>query len=115
MPPIRWIVQGGRWRYAGDSVNGFEDAFSCGDAICDGAGLIAIRDFPTELPLVPDSSEYVRTAVMKETPVSGPIAASISHQERETSSSRSSLRSNVAKAESGEGKKNLFQILRTLH
>src|SRR6185295_8467989 len=48
---------------------------------------------------------------MNVTPTSGPIASSRTHHERDTTSSRHSFRNSHAKADLGEGKKDLFEIV----
>src|SRR6185295_7120217 len=53
---------------------------------------------PAAVPFRPLSSAYVCTALMNETPTSGPIRTSITHQARDANSSRHSLRSSHMKA-----------------
>ncbi len=53
---------------------------------------------PAAVPFNPLASAYVRTALMNDTPTSGPIASSRIHQAREATSSRHSLRSSHTKA-----------------
>src|SRR5262245_19719722 len=73
---------------------------------------------PTAVPFKPLASAYVRTALMNETPTSGPIATSITHQDRDAISSRHSLRRSHARGEcrsasgrpSRERKEHLFQV-----
>src|SRR5438270_6961813 len=65
---------------------------------------------PAAVPFSPLASAYVRTALMNETPTSGPIASSMIHHAREAMSSRHSLRRSHTKAELRERKKYLFEI-----
>src|SRR5262249_54863498 len=71
---------------------------------------------PATVPFNPLASPYVWTALMNETPTSGPIAASITHHARDTISSRHSLPSSHPYAVHEkpralcEGKEHLFQI-----
>ncbi len=65
---------------------------------------------PADVPLSPLNSPYAVTALMNETPTSGPITTSITHQARDASSSRHSFRTNQPKAALREGKKHLFEI-----
>src|SRR5262249_3765204 len=58
-------------------------------------------------------SAYVRTALMKVTPTSGPIAKSSTHQARETRSSRHSLARRTRKGRLCKRKKQVFQSVRT--
>src|SRR5258708_27106487 len=59
----------------------------------------------------PLASAYERTALMKDTPTSGPTSASITHHERELINSRHSfLRSHLQAL--GEGKEDLLEIRR---
>src|SRR5689334_20351277 len=65
---------------------------------------------PAVVPFRPLASAYVRTALMKVTPTSGPIASSSTHHAREAISSRASLRSSQS-ACLGERKEDLFEIV----
>src|SRR5579859_3968005 len=65
---------------------------------------------PADVPLRPLSSAYVRTALMNETPTSGPMSASITHQARDASSSRHSLTSSQTKGGLRARKHGLLEI-----
>src|SRR5262245_46681505 len=65
---------------------------------------------PAAVPSRPLASAYVRTALMKATPTSGPIAKRSTHHAREESSSRYSLPASVRNADLREGKEDLFEI-----
>src|SRR6267142_2350646 len=67
---------------------------------------------PTAVPLSPLASAYVRTALMNDTPTSGPMATSRIHHERDATSSRHSFLSSHAKACLCEGEKDIFQVSR---
>src|SRR5262245_3539745 len=64
---------------------------------------------PADVPFNPETSAYVWTAAMNETPMRGPIKKSSSHQARDTSNSRHSFRNSQSSGESGERKKHLFE------
>src|SRR5260221_8696038 len=66
---------------------------------------------PAAVPFKPLASAYVRTALMNDTPTSGPITRSRTHHERDERSSRPSLSSSQTKAGLREGKEHLFEIL----
>src|SRR6266850_2701213 len=66
---------------------------------------------PADVPFRPLTSAYVRTALMKDTPTSGPIPKSNTHHARDTISSRHSLSRSQKNADLGERKKYLFQVL----
>src|SRR5256885_11795344 len=65
---------------------------------------------PADVPFSPLASAYVRTALMNDTPTSGPIASSMIHHDRDATSSRASLRSSHTSAALREGKEYLFQV-----
>src|SRR5690348_18497906 len=65
---------------------------------------------PAEVPFKPLASLYVRTALMNETPTSGPINTKNTHQAREAISSRHSLFNSHRNADLRERKKHLFEI-----
>src|ERR1700693_5495871 len=65
---------------------------------------------PAEVPFNPLTSEYVRTALMKDTPTSGPMPMSSTHHARDTRSSRHSLSSRQRNADLGERKHHFLQI-----
>src|SRR5579872_6972166 len=64
---------------------------------------------PAAVPFRPLTSAYVRTALMNETPTSGPMPSSSTHHDRETTSSRHSLLRSQKNGGLREGKKDLFQ------
>ena len=68
---------------------------------------------PAAVPFSPLASAYVRTALMNETPTSGPMSRHITHQARDASSSRHSLASShrygARRRASREGKKHLLR------
>src|SRR6516225_1493069 len=66
---------------------------------------------PAAVPPSPLTSAYVRTALMKETPTSGPIAARKTHHARETRSSCHSFWMSQSHVCLGERKECLLQIL----
>src|SRR5258707_1639182 len=65
---------------------------------------------PAAVPPFPLASAYERTALMKDTPTSGPISASMTHHERELISSRHSFFRSHFHALLREGKEDLFEI-----
>src|SRR5207247_793410 len=65
---------------------------------------------PADVPFSPLTSPYVRTALMKDIPTSGPMPTSSTHQARDTISSRHSLFTSHRNAGLGERKKHLFQV-----
>src|SRR4051812_3175376 len=66
---------------------------------------------PTDVPFNPLASAYVWTALMNETPVSGPMRINITHHAREATSSRHSLATSTTKM-LRERKEDLFEIVR---
>src|SRR5215813_8057259 len=64
---------------------------------------------PVEVPPRPLASAYVCTALINETPTSGPIRMRKAHHARDASNSRHSLLSSHAGAELGERKKDLLK------
>src|SRR5258707_11507798 len=65
---------------------------------------------PAAVPPFPLASAYERTALMKDTPTSGPIIASMTHHERELISSRHSFFRSHFHALLREGKEDLLEI-----
>src|SRR5581483_1357589 len=64
---------------------------------------------PAAVPFSPLASAYVRTAPMNDTPTSGPIATSITHQERDATSSRASFSTSHEKADLRERKEGALE------
>src|SRR5436305_3794938 len=64
---------------------------------------------PADVPFNPLASAYVCTALMNDTPVSGPIRISITHQARDATSSRHSLARRTTKT-LRERKEDLLEI-----
>src|SRR5215475_13993113 len=65
---------------------------------------------PADVPFRPLASPYVRTALMNDTPTSGPMSTRNNHHARDEMSSRHSLSSSHQDADLREGKKDLFEI-----
>src|SRR5262249_43664782 len=65
---------------------------------------------PAVEPFRPLASAYVFTALMKETPTSGPIRIRNTHQAREASNSLHSFAISQRNADLREGKKHLFEV-----
>src|ERR1700730_860297 len=66
---------------------------------------------PAAVPPSPLASPYVRTALMYDTPTSGPIVTSRLHHAREDTSSRHSLLTSHRRADVREGKEHLFEVV----
>src|SRR5262245_17153442 len=69
---------------------------------------------PIDVPPSPLASAYVRTALMNDTPTSGPLRRSMIHQDFETASSRHSLRSSHCHGRSSERKEHVLKVRRWL-
>src|SRR5262249_41882989 len=67
---------------------------------------------PMDVPPKPLASPYVRTALMNETPTSGPVRISMIHQDLDDMSSRHSFARSHSHGGLREGKKHLFEIRR---
>src|SRR5579859_1735267 len=67
---------------------------------------------PSAVPFSPLRSAYVRTALMNETPTSGPIATSRTHHDFDATSSRHSFAASARHAPLGERKEDLLEIAR---
>ena len=65
---------------------------------------------PALVPFKPEASPYVRTALMKVAPTSGPIAARRIHHARDANSSPNSLPRSTTNAGLGEGKEDVLEI-----
>src|SRR5689334_995156 len=74
---------------------------------------VSASDRPAGPPAPPLISLNDRTALMKDSPTSGPVSASITHQARDAISSRHSLASSHdhGAAALGEGKEDLLERL----
>src|SRR4051794_41185963 len=96
------------------ATNGSRNAAATSQALNVGAQMPTSGDnaspTPAAVPPSPLTSAYVCIALMNDTPTSGPIAASITHQARDTTSSRHSFATSHPNADLREGKKDLFEV-----
>src|SRR5438045_7642556 len=97
------------------ATNGSRNAAAISHALNVGAQIPTSGENASPTPAAPPprplASAYVRTALMNDTPTSGPIRMRKTHHERELISSRASLRTSQSQARSGERKEDLLEVV----